>query len=337
MKAGNVLLTADGMAKLADFGVSTKLQSTLSKRNSVIGTPFWMAPEVIQQSDYVENADIWSLGITAIELADGEPPFANIHPMRAIFLIPTKDPPTVRDPTKWSPQFIDFLAAALQKDPASRPSAKTLLEHPFVKDAAAEIRAADGVSSVLKALAQQHLPAIEQARREEMEYYEDEEGGEAVGHDDAVSKAADAAARGTLRGGTLGYKNGTMIKHGTLVKASALVSAAGSQPSYLADIAADAGRAATPAARAATPAEAAPAPAPAAAAAAAGSAPPSGDDVLDLSPFNFNAAELGKLSVPELTDRMKDVDKVFRTRMQQLSAKYDAVKKAISAAKREQM
>lgn len=331
MKAGNVLLTADGMAKLADFGVSTKLQSTLSKRNSVIGTPFWMAPEVIQQSDYVENADIWSLGITAIELADGEPPFANIHPMRAIFLIPTKDPPTVRDPTKWSPQFIDFLAAALQKDPATRPSAKSLLEHPFVKDAAAVIRAANGVSPVLKALAQQHLPAIEQARRDEMEYYEDEEGEEAVGHDEAISKAADAAARGTLRGGTLGYKNGTMIKHGTLVKGSALMSAAaGSQPSYLADIAADAARAPTPV-RAATPAEAAPA-----AAAAAGSAP-SGDDVLDLSQFNFDTAQLGTLSVPELTDRMKDVDKVFRARMQQLSAKYDAVKKAISAAKREQM
>ncbi len=334
MKAGNVLLTADGMAKLADFGVSTKLQNTLSKRNSVIGTPFWMAPEVIQQSDYVENADIWSLGITAIELADGEPPFANIHPMRAIFLIPTKDPPTVRDPTKWSPQFIDFLAAALQKDPASRPSAKSLLEHPFVKDAAAEIRTANGVSSVLKGLAEKHLPAIEQARREEMEYYEDEEGAEAVGHDEAVSKAADAAARGTLRGGTLGYKNGTMIKHGTLVKGSALVSAAAenSKPSYLADIAADSARAPTPA-RAATPAEAAPAPAPAAAAASA----VSGDDVLDLSPFNFDAAALSKMSVPELTDRMKDVDKVFRSRMQQLSAKYDAVKKAISAAKREQM
>jgi len=335
MKAGNVLLTADGMAKLADFGVSTKLQSTLSKRNSVIGTPFWMAPEVIQQSDYVENADIWSLGITAIELADGEPPFANIHPMRAIFLIPTKDPPTVRDPTKWSPQFIDFLAAALQKDPASRPSAKTLLEHSFVKEAAAEIRAASGVSSVLKALAQKHLPAIEQARREEMEYYEDEEGGEGMGHDEAISKAADAAARGTLRGGTLGYKNGTMIKHGTLVKASALVSAAaeGSKPSYLADIAADSVHAPTPA-RAPTPAETTNAPA-AAAAAASGSA--SAQDMLDLSPFNFDATQLSTLSLPELTDRMKDVDKVFRARMQQLSAKYDAVKKAISAAKREQM
>jgi hypothetical protein len=205
-----------------------------------------------------------------------------------------------------------------------------------VKAAADEIRKANGVSSVLKQLAQKHLPAIEQARREEMEYYEDEEGGEGVmGNEEATSKAADAAAaRGTLRGGTLGYKNGTMIKHGTLVKgASAMLAAASDgKPSYLADIAADVGQASTPS-RVPTPApvEAAPP-----AAAGSGGAQASAD-MLDLSPFNFDTAQLATLSVPALTDRMKEVDKVFRARMQQLGAKYDLVKKAISSAKREQM
>lgn len=115
LKAGNILLSMDGKAKLADFGVSAQLNNTLSKRKTVIGTPFWMAPEVIQESSYDGKADVWSLGITAIEMAEGMPPHFNVHPMRAIFLIPSKPAPRLTDPAKWSNDFNDFIKVCLNK------------------------------------------------------------------------------------------------------------------------------------------------------------------------------------------------------------------------------
>jgi serine/threonine protein kinase len=96
IKCGNVLLTNDGHVKLADFGVSAELSNTLNKRKTVVGSPFWMAPEVIKESHYDGRADVWSLGITAIEMAEGHPPHSNLHPMRAIFVIPTKPAPRYR-------------------------------------------------------------------------------------------------------------------------------------------------------------------------------------------------------------------------------------------------
>ncbi|EDQ85771.1 uncharacterized protein MONBRDRAFT_11609 [Monosiga brevicollis MX1] len=107
----------------------------MARRNTVIGTPYWMAPEVIQEIGYDVKADIWSLGIAAIEMAEGKPPHAHVHPMRAIFMIPTHDAPRLRRPSNWSDQFNDFLAHCLQKNPDLRASAQDLLEHPFLANA----------------------------------------------------------------------------------------------------------------------------------------------------------------------------------------------------------
>ena len=122
IKAGNILINDDGHCKI-DFGMAERKT----------GTPYWMAPEVIQETGHDSKADLWSLGITAIELAEGRPPFSDIHPMRAIFIIPTRPPPKLTSPEQWSPGFNNFVARCLTKNQHERPSAQELLEDPWVK------------------------------------------------------------------------------------------------------------------------------------------------------------------------------------------------------------
>lgn len=139
IKGHNILLTEQGNVKLVDFGVSSHLAATLARRNTSVGTPFWMSPEVIaceQQLDqsYDARCDVWSLGITAIELAEGDPPLCDVHPMRALFQIPRNPQPTLVRPECFSPLLSDFISHCLVKDFEQRPFAKELLDHPFLKN-----------------------------------------------------------------------------------------------------------------------------------------------------------------------------------------------------------
>ncbi|XP_053115427.1 misshapen-like kinase 1 isoform X11 [Hemicordylus capensis] len=138
IKGQNVLLTENAEVKLVDFGVSAQLDRTVGRRNTFIGTPYWMAPEVIAcdenpDATYDYRSDIWSLGITAIEMAEGAPPLCDMHPMRALFLIPRNPPPKLKS-KKWSKKFIDFIDNCLVKAYTSRPPTEQLLKFPFIRD-----------------------------------------------------------------------------------------------------------------------------------------------------------------------------------------------------------
>ncbi|XP_077947041.1 mitogen-activated protein kinase kinase kinase kinase 4 isoform X10 [Gasterosteus aculeatus] len=138
IKGQNVLLTENAEVKLVDFGVSAQLDRTVGRRNTFIGTPYWMAPEVIAcdenpDATYDYRSDLWSCGITAIEMAEGAPPLCDMHPMRALFLIPRNPPPRLKS-KKWSKKFFSFIEGCLVKNYTQRPPTEQLLKHPYIRD-----------------------------------------------------------------------------------------------------------------------------------------------------------------------------------------------------------
>eukprot|EP01111_Echinosteliopsis_oligospora_P019831 TRINITY_DN979_c0_g1_i2.p1 TRINITY_DN979_c0_g1~~TRINITY_DN979_c0_g1_i2.p1 ORF type:complete len:565 (-),score=150.33 TRINITY_DN979_c0_g1_i2:183-1877(-) len=135
IKSDNILLSTEGEVKLADFGYCAQLTEKTQKRNSVVGTPYWMAPELIRGMDYGTGVDIWSLGILAIEMAELQPPYLEFPPLRALFLIATQGTPTLKNPEIWSYNFKHFLAEALNVDTTKRATAEDLLQHPFIAQA----------------------------------------------------------------------------------------------------------------------------------------------------------------------------------------------------------
>ncbi|XAR55934.1 Non-specific serine/threonine protein kinase [Bertholletia excelsa] len=151
IKGGNILLTEQGEVKLGDFGVAAQLTRTMSKRNTFIGTPHWMAPEVIQESRYDGKVDVWALGVSAIEMAERFPPRSTVHPMRVLFMISIEPAPMLEDKEKWSLVFHDFVAKCLTKEPRLRPTASEMLKHKFIE------RCKSGPSVM--------MPRIEKARQ----------------------------------------------------------------------------------------------------------------------------------------------------------------------------
>jgi len=158
IKAGNILVNARGECKLADFGVSSYSNV---KRFTMVGTPYWMAPEIILEKGYDQSVDIWAIGITTIEMIEGRPPLYDMNPMRAVFSIPSRPPPTLTDPA--SPMLEDFVSKCVQKDPSMRLTAAELLEHPFLQQI--QESQLSGPESPLAPLIQQQARVFEERGR----------------------------------------------------------------------------------------------------------------------------------------------------------------------------
>jgi len=226
IKCGNILLNSQGVGKLADFGVSGQLSDTLAKRKTLIGTPYWMAPEVIKETGYNEKADIWSLGITVIEMAEGRPPYSYMNPMRAIFYIPMKPPTGFTDNSLWPPELVDFLAKCLTVDPVVRPPAKALLEHPLFK------KCPDTYDSILELMKEQEAVMQKVGREKALGLDGEEDNGEECNATKRIMRSTGSGVPKPTEqpapapkpaskpaadddDDTDGFEDGTMVKHDT--------------------------------------------------------------------------------------------------------------------------
>ncbi|ELP89686.1 serine/threonine protein kinase PAK, putative [Entamoeba invadens IP1] len=135
IKSDNILISSDGSVKIGDFGYAAQLTSQRDKRNSIVGTPYWMAPEVIRNKLYDAKADIWSIGIMMMEMTEGDPPYMELPPLRALFLITTKGIPPLKERESWTPDLVKLVESCLMKDPNLRPTSEQVLESPFVASA----------------------------------------------------------------------------------------------------------------------------------------------------------------------------------------------------------
>ena len=222
IKAGNILLNSGGHVKIADFGVASQLTDTIAKRKTFIGTSLWMAPEIIQEIGYGCVADIWSLGITSIEMAEGKAPYADINPMRAMFMIPSKPPPSFTKPDQWSSQFIDFVSQCLVKNPEERATASQLLQHEFIQNQA---RQPDILAVIIREA---------QDMREQLAESAGSSSDESSGNTGIVAQDSERTLvqnSGDTTGG--GTDSGTMIQHRTLVPET--------QPRTMSDLESDLG------------------------------------------------------------------------------------------------
>jgi len=150
IKSDNILLGSDGAVKIADFGYAAQLTEQKSKRQTIVGTPYWMAPELIKAENYDQKVDIWSLGIVVIEMGDGEPPYMDLPPLRALFFISTKGITGLKFPEKFTSEFNDFINQCLIVDFTSRPDSIQLLEHQFLKKSSTKTEFADVVRRTQK-------------------------------------------------------------------------------------------------------------------------------------------------------------------------------------------
>ncbi|CAN9514684.1 unnamed protein product [Ophioblennius macclurei] len=199
IKGQNVLLTENAEVKLVDFGVSAQLDKTIGRRNTFIGTPYWMAPEVIAcdenpEATYDYRSDLWSLGITALEMAEGAPPLCDMHPMRALFLIPRNPPPKLKS-RKWSKRFLSFVDSCLIKNHLHRPTTEALLRHAFIRDLANERQ--------VRIMLKDHLDRTRKKREKEGPEYEysgsEEEEDEVTEEEGEPSSIVNVPGEWTLR------------------------------------------------------------------------------------------------------------------------------------------